>query len=120
MKGKPAETIDISIASLTESTLKNYNGTLKLWWRWNQQINRDPFNVSVEKILKFLSERFDDGIGHSTLNSARAALSLISSENSTNNQLISRFIKGSSKIRPSLPKYESTWDVDPVLKKLAS
>ncbi|CAD6216738.1 GSCOCG00011356001-RA-CDS, partial [Cotesia congregata] len=55
-----------------------------------------------------------------TLNSARAALSLISSEDVTNNQLISRFIKGSSKIRPSLPKYESTRDVNPVLKKLAA
>ncbi|CAG5073398.1 Protein of unknown function, partial [Cotesia congregata] len=54
--------------------------------------------------------KFDDGIGNSTLNSARAALSLISSEDVTNNQLISRFIKGSSKIRPSLPKYESTRD----------
>ncbi|XP_044598715.1 uncharacterized protein LOC123274959 [Cotesia glomerata] len=120
IKGTPREAIDISIASLTESTLKNYNGTLKLWWRWNGQNDEDPYVVSVAKILKFLSERFDDGVGYSTLNSARAALSLISAEDVTNNQLISRFIKGSSKIRPSLPKYESTWDVDPVLDKLAT
>ncbi|XP_044588713.1 uncharacterized protein LOC123267891 [Cotesia glomerata] len=73
----------------------------------------------AEKLI-LVAARFDDGIGHSTLNSARAALSLISSEDVTNNQLISRFIKGSSKIRPSLPTYKSTWDVDPVLKKLAA
>lgn len=115
IKGTPREAIDISIASLTESTLKNYNGTLKLWWRWNGQNDEDPYVVSVAKILKFLSERFDDGVGYSTLNSAKAALSLISAEDITNNQLISRFNKGSSKIRPSLPNYESTWDVDPVL-----
>ncbi|CAD6222019.1 GSCOCG00005286001-RA-CDS, partial [Cotesia congregata] len=33
---------------------------------------------------------------------------------------MSRFIKGSSKIRPSLPKYKDTWDVDPVLNNLSS
>ncbi|CAD6208817.1 GSCOCG00003624001-RA-CDS, partial [Cotesia congregata] len=103
-----------------ESTLKQYNGTLKLWWQWNKQVNENPYVGSVEKILKFLSERFSDGVGHSALNSARAALSLLSNEDITNNRLISRFIKGSSKIRPSLPKYDSTWDVDPVLKKLAT
>ncbi|XP_074115774.1 uncharacterized protein LOC141538290 [Cotesia typhae] len=120
IKGTPKEAINISIASLAESTLKNYNGTLKLWWRWNQENDEDPYAVSVEKVLKFLSERFSSGIGYSTLNSARAALSLISSEDITNNQLISRFIKGSSKIRPSFPKYESTWDVDPALNKLTT
>ncbi|CAG5077997.1 Protein of unknown function, partial [Cotesia congregata] len=57
-----------------ESTLKQYNGTLKLWWQWNKQVNENPYVGSVEKILKFLSERFSDGVGHSALNSARAAL----------------------------------------------
>ncbi|XP_074102142.1 uncharacterized protein LOC141529496 [Cotesia typhae] len=117
-KGMPKEAVEISLASLADSTLKNYNGTLRLWWKWNDQINRNPYEVSVGKILRFLTERFGDGIGHSAMNSARAALSLISSEDVTNNSLISRFIKGSSKIRPGGPKYESTWNVDPVLAKL--
>ncbi|XP_057333596.1 uncharacterized protein LOC130672847 [Microplitis mediator] len=85
-----------------------------------RQVVSQALSMKVGKILKFLSERFSGGVGYSTLNSARAALSLISSEDVTNNQLISRFLKGSSKIRPSLPKYESTWDVDPVLSKLAT
>ncbi|CAD6227212.1 GSCOCG00006019001-RA-CDS [Cotesia congregata] len=98
------------IASLEESTIKQYNGTLKLWWHWNIQCDENPLIVSSEKTLKFLTERFDNA-----LNSARAALPLISNESIGGNQLISRFIKGSSKIRPSLPKYDETWDVDPVL-----
>ncbi|CAD6244799.1 GSCOCG00013479001-RA-CDS, partial [Cotesia congregata] len=105
-----------------DSTLKNYNGTLKLWWNWNDESDGNLYEVSGEKILKFLTKRFGDGVDHSTINSARAALSLISSEDVSNNPLISRFVKGASKIRPGGrgPKYESTWDVDPVLAKLES
>ncbi|XP_074107217.1 uncharacterized protein LOC141532667 [Cotesia typhae] len=119
-RGTPKEAIDITIASLEDSTLKQYNGTLNLWWQWNQQASEDPFEVLISKTLKFLSERFEQGIGHSALNAARAALSLISSIDIANNALVTRFIKGTYKMRPSLPKYHSTWDVDPVLEKLAS
>ncbi|KAH0535004.1 hypothetical protein KQX54_011773 [Cotesia glomerata] len=65
IKGTPMEAINICLASLEESTLKQYNGTLKLWWQWNKQVNKNPYVGSVEKILKFLSERFSDGVGHS-------------------------------------------------------
>ncbi|XP_034944884.1 uncharacterized protein [Chelonus insularis] len=92
-KGMPREAVETSLASLADSTSKNYNSTLKLWWKWNEG-NGNPYEVSVEKILKFLAERFSDGIGHSAINS------------------------GASKIRPGRPKYESTWDVDPVLARL--
>ncbi|XP_044585057.1 uncharacterized protein LOC123265399 [Cotesia glomerata] len=119
-KGMPKEAVEILLASLADSTLKNYNGTLKLWWNWNDESDGNPYEVSGEKILKFLTKRFSDGVGHSTINLARAALSLISSEDVSNNPLISRFVKGASKIRPGGPKYESTWDVDPVLAKLES
>ncbi|CAD6227234.1 GSCOCG00006045001-RA-CDS [Cotesia congregata] len=119
-RGTPKEAVDIMIAPLEESTIKQYNGMLKLWWHWNIQCDENPLIVSSEKTLKFLTERFDNGIGHSSLNSAKAALSLISNENIGGNQLISRFIKGSSKIRSSLPKYDETWDVDPVLDNLSS
>lgn len=53
------------------------------------------------------------------MNSARAALSLISDHDISHDTLISRFIKGASKQRPSAPKYDSTWDVDSVLEAVA-
>lgn len=43
---------------------------------------------------------------------------MISSEDISDNALISRFVKGCAKKRPSKPRYDSTWDVDPVLKEL--
>ncbi|CAG5075960.1 Protein of unknown function [Cotesia congregata] len=83
---------------------------------------KDPDNVKRLEQVWDAAKLFGDGVDHSTINSARAALSLISSEDVSNNPLISRFVKGASKIRPGGrgPKYESTWDVDPVLAKLES
>lgn len=52
------------------------------------------------------------------MNSHRSALSLISLQNLEADSMISRFMKGISKIRPSQPKYNSTWDPEQVLSYL--
>ena len=61
----------------------------------------------------------DTGIGYSALNTALCALSTVISikENSTFGQhpLVCRFIKGIFESRPSLPRYQETWDVTVVL-----
>lgn len=80
----------------------------------------DPLDVTSDQVLKFLSTKFNEGVKHGTINAARAALALISSENLADDRLISRFVKGCGKQRPNKPKYDSTWDVDPVLRKLAT
>lgn len=103
-----------------ESTIKQYNSALALWWKFNIEENSDLFDVTVSKALKFLAKRYQEGANHGTLNSSRSALAAIAVEDIGNNELIKRFIKGSSKTRPSKPKYDSTWDVDPVLNKLQS
>lgn len=118
MKGVATETSEVLISSLEKSTLNQYNSTLKMWWSFCIQRSEDPYRVSIDKVLKFLTKRFKDGARHGTLNSARAALSLISMEDLANNQLLSRFIKGAFKQRPSRPRYDRTWDVEPVLKRL--
>ncbi|CAD6218299.1 GSCOCG00011431001-RA-CDS, partial [Cotesia congregata] len=53
---------------------------------------------------------------YTTLNTARSTISLISAYDINNDGLISRFLKSVFKQRPSKPKYNSTWDVVPVLK----
>ena len=56
---------------------------------------------------------------YETLNSARSAISLLASEDLSRNIYLSRFLKGVFKLRPSRPKYDATWDTDPVLDKLS-
>lgn len=101
-----------------DSTIKQYNNTLRLWWNFNNEEKTDPFDISISKVLKFLTNRYQDGANYGTLNASRSALATIANEDIRTNELIKKFIKGSSKTRPSKPRYDSTWDVDPVLREL--
>lgn len=101
-----------------DSTIKQYNNALKLWWNWNSTQNTDPFDVSIPKVLKFLTLRYQNGANYGTLNSSRSALATISTEDIGTNDLVKKFIKGSSKTRPNKPRYDSTWDVDPHIKRI--
>lgn len=67
-------------------------------------------------MLEFLTTRFNHGAAYGTLNSEKSAISLISSVEIGNNPLISRFLKGVFKIRPTKPKYTSIWSTEVVLK----
>lgn len=101
-----------------DSTLKQYNSALKSWWNLNIKQNTDPFDVSIPKVLDFLTLRYQDGANYGTLNASRSALAIISKEDIGANDLIKQFIKESLKTRSNKPRYDSTWDVDPVLEKL--
>lgn len=62
------------------------------------QGDEDPYVVSAEKILKFLSNKFSKGSDYSALNSARAALSLISGEDITNKSIYKGICKNKVKL----------------------
>ena len=86
----------------------------------------DKFQPSITDLLKFLTELHDSGLGYSALNTARSAVSsFLSMANPTSahlgpHVLIKRFMKGVFEIRPSLPRYNCTWNTDFVLKYLKS
>lgn len=117
-RGSSVDTVDIMVKAWEDSTIKQYNSALRLWWNFNNKKNTDPFDVSIPKVLTFLTIRYKDGANYGTLNSTRSALAVISTEDIGTNDLVKKFIKGSSKARPNKPRYDSTWDVDPVLRKL--
>ena len=73
------------------------------------------FNAKTTEIISFLNKHFKDGASYNTLNTARATISLISAHDINKDGLISRFLKGVFKERPTKPKYSTTWDVTPVL-----
>lgn len=108
------------LASLTDNTLKQYNPSLKQWHNFCRLKNIDPFSAPITIILQFFVTLFDKGCKYGTLNSTKAALSLILGSNVINNSQIKRFMKGVSKLRPSLPKYNFTWDPAVVLDYLSN
>ncbi|XP_074099933.1 uncharacterized protein LOC141528010 [Cotesia typhae] len=119
-KNLPESSLAILTASLAESTIKQYNSSLKDWWMFSIVKERDPFDVDASSVLDFLSQKFKEGAAYGTLNTARSAISLISAVDITTDHNIARFFKGIFKLRLIKPKYDSTWDTEPVITKVAS
>ena len=67
--------------------------------------------------LEYLTERYHEGLGYSSIITAKSAIiALHPSLQGT--PLLSRFMKGIFNLRPSLPRYTCTWDVEIVLNHL--
>ena len=82
----------------------------------------DSINPSLNEILTFLTTLHDEGLGYSAINTAKSMLSVIfeviHKRDIGKEVLVKRFMKGIFHIRPSLPKFNVTWDVKVVLKFL--
>lgn len=84
-----------------------------------RQINH--FRASIAEIIAFLTDLFDQGLGYSALNTARSALSFIVKIDTLElctvgkHPLIRQFMRGVFNLRPSLPKYQVTWDANIML-----
>ncbi|VEN62537.1 unnamed protein product [Callosobruchus maculatus] len=117
-KDIPGDTIDIMTASLSKNTLKQYNSTFSKWWGFCRGEIETILQPNAQKILAFLKTEFDKGAQYSTLNTHRSALNLIC--DGGNSEIVVRFMKGIFKLRPQFPKYQETWDPQPVLAYLSS
>ena len=67
MSQVPSQSMDIMLSSLSDSTLKNYDGTLKKWWQFCAKKNSRPLDPNVPDVLEFLTQEFHKGLSHSTL-----------------------------------------------------
>lgn len=76
-KGTPAEAVNLMIASLSDNTIKQYNVSYKLWWQFCEIKKFDPHKNSIQSVIHFLTQQFDNGASYSTLNTHQSALSLL-------------------------------------------
>lgn len=111
----PEESIPVILASISEGTQKQYNTALKSWWKFCQLNHLDPYDSNIPEIVRFLSQEFNRGLKHGTVNSFRSALSLILGPQVSENYNVRRFLKGTYNMKPNIPKYDSTWDPQIVL-----
>lgn len=86
--------------------------------------NVDPYDPSVLYVTSFLRLLLEDGAAYSTINVARCALSAVLDTGTVNtigcDRLVGRVVKGCGNLKPPEPKYDSTWDVSKVFRKLES
>ncbi|XP_048006663.1 uncharacterized protein LOC125242007 [Leguminivora glycinivorella] len=73
-QGTPAEAADIMLASLTETTLKQYNCYLKKWYIFCKEKCYDIFDVGVAEVLDYFTLLFNQGCQFGSINTAKAVL----------------------------------------------
>lgn len=111
----PDPTLEICLASITPSTLKQYYTGLKLWWQFCQLQKIDVVSPSVADILSFLTQGYQKGLSYGSLNSYRSAIGQLLDPSLTNDFRIQRFFKGVYHLRPNKPKYDNIWNPSTVL-----
>jgi site-specific recombinase XerD len=109
----------LMLGSLSDSTIKQYDVTYKLWWQFCSTKAIDIYNPCKSTILSFLTEQFNENCAYGTLNSHRSALSLLLGNNVGSDDCVKRLLKGAYKQRPSVPKYNHTWDPQIVLNHIS-
>ena len=126
MQGISKKAQNIICDSWRTNTKKQYSVYIQKWEQFCSRQHFNPMATTVNNVLNFFVELYDDGLGYSAINTARSALSNIVTIDNVDNQnitighhpLICRFIKGVFESRPALPKYTHTWNVETVLKYL--
>ena len=111
-------------AGWADSTHKQYNSYFKKWHNFCEERNCNSIESDLKTIIDFLTYLHYQGYSYSGIITAKFALmSLVTVNNSSSWSLdpdLNRFIKGIYNIKPPLPKYSSTWDVDIVLRFLSN
>ncbi len=120
MKELSAQAQNVVMNSWSSGTTSSYNVYLKQWAEFCTSKNIDDTRATVNVGIEFLSHLFTNKkLGYSAINSARSALSLFIQTNDTlpfgKLPVVSRFMKGIFRLRPSLPKYTVMYDPQIVL-----
>ena len=87
-KGLDEVSINIILSFLSENSIKQYNSALSKWNLFCAENGENILNIDVKLVIKFLTLQYQAGAKYSTLNSKRAALSLLcNNELSDNTEL---------------------------------
>lgn len=112
----------IIMSSWRTGTKKQYSTSIKKWFTSCRERQIDTFQVPVNIILDFLTELYENGLGYSAINTSRSALSALGIVQDGfaigAHPVVIRFMKGIHNLRPSVPRYVTTWDVSKVLNYL--
>lgn len=114
-RGLEDSAVKILMSSIAPSTRKQYQSSLRRWKQFCVDNQVSMHQASSTDVIKFLTERYSEGASYGTLCSDRSAIALISQHEIGKDNLICRFLRGVYKNKPSKPKYDTTWDVGPVL-----
>ena len=105
-----------------DATKCQYKVHIKRWLQYCSGGEINPVSASINDVIEILTTEYNNGLGYNSLNTARSALTsleiLIDNYQAGMHPIVVKFIKGVFNLRPPVPKYCCTWDVDKVLNDL--
>ena len=118
-----SDSIVIILNSWREGSRNQCRGYLKRWVQICSERKVDLARAAIASALDILTDLYNkNGLGYSTLNTARSALSSIWISTKFVSfgllPLVAPFIRGMYDSRPSLPQYTKIWDLLIALEKL--
>ena len=115
---------DLLISSWRTKSNRTYDSHFKKWVCWCSSRGSDPISGPVSEVANFLADLHKEGYQSSSLNVFRSAISSVHDKvdgvEVGKHPIVSRLLKGAFHLRPPLPRYSSTWNVDTVLRYLKS
>lgn len=121
-KGISQEAQTTILNSWRSGTQKQYRVFLNKWQSYANKRDADPLHPTLNQVLDFLQELYQQGLTYSGINTARSTLSaFITLEGNFSvgvHPMVQRFMKGVFQTRPALPRYQATWDTSVVLSYL--
>ena len=118
------EVTDIIMASWRSGTQKQYKVYLEKWILSCREREVDYCSPPISDALEFLMGLYAQGLGYSTMNTARSTLSSIlrisDCQNFGSHPLVVRFMKGVFQTRKPKSKYDDIWDASKVLNYLST
>ena len=118
LSGISERTSDIITAGWRRRTNSAYQSGWVKWNSWCDARRLNSLSCSVQHFLEFLTELFDSGLQHRTINVVRSAVSMtherVEGVPIGQHPLVTRLMKGVYNLRLPKPRYTYTWDVDMV------
>ena len=118
------DAIDIIMFQWRPATQRQINGCFQIYQDWCHEKNYDSLNYDIPQIVEYLTSKFKDGLATSTIHSYRSAISTVLEVVHPKlprigyNVIIKGLSKGLAELKPVMPKYDSIFDMNIILKKL--
>ena len=111
--------LDFLSKHLAPQTASGYGYIVRKFRIFCEQLQADPLTCSPAVVVKYLRQLFESGAEYSTVNFHRSGISKfhvgIDGISIGEHPLVSQAVKAVYRLRPPLPKYQSTFDIVPVL-----
>ncbi|XDV45554.1 hypothetical protein PO909_013639 [Leuciscus waleckii] len=121
--GLSTEVVETILQSRAPSTRKLYALKWRVFTSWCSDRRLDPVNCPIGTVLEFLQDRFTAGLTPSTLKVYVAAIGAyhipLSGMSVGKDPLVSRFLRGTWRLRPAVRSRVPPWDLSIALQGLS-